>query len=76
MTTPVGRLIARSHRASGRESRMMASTPTAKTSPIGPLRGILCIAIPGCTTVPLKHNFHVRACSHLPESGFWEVITV
>jgi hypothetical protein len=55
---------------------MMASTPTAKTSPIGPLRGILCIAIPGCTTVPLKHNFHVRACSHLPESGFWEVITV
>ena len=48
MTTPVGTLTARNHRAWGRETSAMMTTPTVKRSPAQPLTGILCIVIPGC----------------------------
>ena len=60
MTTPVGTLNARNHRAWGRESSAMTMIPTAKRSPAPPSTGILCIVIPGCMedlpnpTIPLS----------------------
>ncbi len=48
ITTPVGRVMARNHRASGRESKVVMTTPRAKTSPMAPSTGILCMVIPGC----------------------------